>query len=113
VIIRFKYADKIPPVLRNKYFLTLAVFIIWIVFLDANNLVERYGQLSELHKLNMDREYYISKIEEDRKKLNELKTDNHNLEKFAREQYRMKKKDEDLFIVLTPREERKIRRGNN
>jgi hypothetical protein len=113
VVIRFKYADKIPPVFRNKYFLTLTIFIIWIILLDTNNLVERFRQISELHKLKNDREYYIKKIEEDRRKLNELKTDNHNLEKFAREQYKMKRKDEDLYIILTPQEDRKLRRGNN
>lgn len=113
MVIRFKYADKIPPVFRNKYFLTLTIFIIWIILLDTNNLVERFRQISELHKLKNDREYYIKKIEEDRRKLNELKTDNHNLEKFAREQYKMKRKDEDLYIILTPQEDRKIRRGNN
>jgi cell division protein FtsB len=113
VVIRFKYADKIPPFLRNKYFLTLTIFIIWIVLLDTNNLVGRYRQISELQKLNKDKEYYIRKIDEDYRKLNELKTDDHNLEKFAREQYKMKKKNEDLYIVLTPQEDRKIRNGNN
>jgi cell division protein DivIC len=113
VVIRFKYADKIPSFLRNKYFLTLTIFVIWIILLDANNLIERYNMMSELRKLNKDKEYYMKKIEEDRRKLNELKTDNQNLEKFAREQYRMKKKDEDLYIILTPQEERKIRKGNN
>ena len=113
MVLRFKYADKIPPFLRNKYFLTLTIFIIWILLLDTNNLIERYGQISELHKLEKDKEYYTKKIEEDRRKLNELKTDNHNLEKFAREQYRMKRKDEDLYIILTPQEDRKIKKGNN
>jgi cell division protein FtsB len=113
VVIRFKYTDKIPPFLRNKYFLTLTIFIVWIVLLDTNNLVGRYRQISDLQKLNSDKEYYIKKIEEDRKKLNELKTDNHNLEKFAREQYKMKRKNEDLYIVLTPQEDRKIKRENN
>ena len=112
MVIRFKYADKIPPFLRNKYFLTLAIFFIWILLLDSNNLIQRYSQLSDLNKLKKDKEYYTQKIEEDKRKLNELKTDNHNLEKFAREQYRMKRKDEDLFIVLTPQEDRKIKRGN-
>jgi cell division protein DivIC len=113
VILKFKYADKIPPFLRNKYFLTLTIFIIWITLVDTNNLVERYSQLSDLHKLKKEREYYTQKIEQDRKKLNELKTDNHNLEKFAREQYRMKRKDEDLYIILTTQEDRKITKGNN
>jgi cell division protein FtsB len=113
VTLKFRYADKIPPFLRNKYFLTLTIFIIWILLLDTNNLIERYRQLSELRKLRSEREYYLKKIEEDRKKLNELKTDNHNLEKFAREQYKMKRKDEDLYIILTPREERKIEKNRN
>lgn len=112
MVLRFKYADKIPPVFRNKYFLTLAIFIIWLILLDSNNLVDRYRQLSDLRKLKAEKEYYIKKIEADRSKLNELKTDNHNLEKFAREQYRMKKKDEDLYIVMTRQEDRKLKRGN-
>ena len=113
MVIKFKYADKIPPVFRNKYFLTIAVFIIWISLLDTNNLIDRYRQMSELRKLKREREYYINKIEGDKRKLNELKTDNDNLEKFAREQYLMKKKDEDLYIVLTPKEERKMKREKN
>jgi cell division protein FtsB len=113
MVLRFKYADKIPPIFRNKYFLTLVIFIVWLTLFDTNNLIERYQLLRDLHKLKQDREYYTKKIEEDKRKLNELKTDNDNLEKFAREQYRMKKKDEDLYIVVTPAEDRKIRKGNN
>jgi cell division protein FtsB len=69
--------------------------------------------MSELGRLKQEREYYIKKIEEDKRKLNELKTDNDNLEKFAREQYRMKRKDEDLYIVLTPQEDRKLKKDKN
>jgi len=113
VNLRFKYADKIPSFLRNKYLLTITIFVIWILLLDTNNLIERYRQLRELRKLETEREYYTKKIEEDRRKLNELKTDDNNLEKFAREQYKMKRKDEDLYIVLTPQEERKILQSKN
>jgi cell division protein DivIC len=112
-MIRFNLYDKIPKPLRNKYILTIAVFIIWIMLFDSNNLIARYKEMRELHKLKIDREYYVNRIETDRKKLHELKTDNHNLEKFAREQYRMKKPDEDLYIILTPQEERQINRKNN
>jgi cell division protein DivIC len=110
VVLRFRYADKIPSFLRNKYFLTLTIFIVWITLLDTNNLIERYSQISELRKLRAEREYYLKKIDEEKSKLNELKTDNDNLEKFAREQYKMKRKDEDLYIVLTPQEERNVKK---
>jgi cell division protein DivIC len=112
VVLKFRYADKIPQFLRNKYFLTITIFIVWITLLDTNNLIDRYRQISELRKLRHEKEYYQKKIKDEKGKLNELKTDNHNLEKFAREQYKMKKKDEDLYIVLTPQEDRNIRKKN-
>jgi cell division protein FtsB len=110
--LRFNIKDKVPPFLRNKYLLTVIIFVVWVTLLDSNNLIARYKEMRELHKLKIDREYYIKRIEEDKRKLHELKTDNKNLEKFAREQYRMKKPDEDLYIILTPAEDRKIARKN-
>jgi cell division protein FtsB len=112
MVIRLNFKDKIPAIFRNKYVLTIIIFIVWVTLLDSNNLITRYKEMSELRKLKIDREYYIKRIEDDRRKLHELKTDNHNLEKFAREQYRMKKPDEDLYIILTPSEDRKITRNN-
>ena len=105
--------DKIPPFLRNKYILTIVVFFVWLLLFDSNNLFARFKELKELRKLRSEKEYYVKRIEADRRKLYELKTDNQNLEKFAREQYKMKKPDEDLYIILTPEEERRINRRNN
>jgi cell division protein DivIC len=112
MIIRLKFIEKLPSVFRNKYVLTIIIFVIWVTLLDSNNLITRFREMRELHKLRIDREYYIQRIEDDKQKLHELKTDNHNLEKFAREQYHMKKSDEDLYIILTPSEDRKINRQN-
>ena len=108
--IRFKIIEKLPPVLRNKYVLTILIFLLWILLFDSNNLISRYKEMRELKKLRADREYYLNRIEEDKRKLHELKTDNHNLEKFAREQYRMKKNNEDLYIIMSPRESRQAER---
>jgi cell division protein DivIC len=110
MIIRFKFIEKIPPVLRNKYVLTIIIFLIWLLLLDSNNLISRYKEIRNLRRLRSEREYYIQHIEEDRRKLHELKTDDRNLEKFAREQYQMKKPDEDLYIIITPSEDREITR---
>jgi cell division protein DivIC len=112
-MLRFKFLDKVPPIFKNKYILTILIFLIWILLLDTNNLIARYKEIRELHKLRNEKEYYTKKIEIDKRKLKELKTDDQNLEKFAREQYHMKKSDEDLYIILTPQEDRKITRKNN
>ncbi|MBA7513551.1 hypothetical protein ES705_05567 [subsurface metagenome] len=86
--------------LKNKFVLVAIVFIIWICFLDENNLLERVQNIRELKQLEVDKEYYIKKITEDTQRLNELRTDNDNLEKFAREQYLMKKDNEDVFVIV-------------
>jgi cell division protein DivIC len=111
--ISFRIIENLPAAFRNKYVLTVLIFFLWILLCDSNNLISRYKDLRTLHKLRNEKEYYLLKIEEDKKMLHELKADDHNLEKFAREQYLMKKHDEDLFIVLTPREDRQIARKNN
>jgi cell division protein FtsB len=95
-----KFWLTILPLFKNKYALTLIVFLGWVIFFDQNNLAERMENLNQLHELEKDKMYYIEKIHIDSQKLHELKTNTRNLEKFAREQYLMKKKNEDIFIVV-------------
>lgn len=99
--------DRLPGFLRNKYIIAVILFIIWILLFDNNNLIDRFHDLKTLKQLQDDKEYYSRRIEEDRRKLNELRTNDENLEKFAREEYYMKKDDEDIFIIVTEEEENK------
>ncbi len=101
---------QLPAWMRNKYILTLLVFLLWIILLDPNNLISRVREVRYRNRLAREQEYYMERIEEDRRKLYELRTSNENLEKYAREQYRMKRPDEDLFIIVTREQERRIRR---
>ena len=91
---------KIWPWLRNKYVLTIAVFSIWMLFFDQNNAVDRLRMGSEIRQLEDDREYYLEQIQKDSTRYEELTTDQDNLEKYAREQFFMKKKNEDVFVVI-------------
>jgi len=91
---------KIWPWLRNKYVLTIAVFSIWMLFFDQNNAVDRINMSSEIRQLEEDREYYLEQIQKDSARLSELTTNKENLEKYAREQFLMKKSNEDVFVVV-------------
>ena len=55
---------------------------------------------SEIRQLEDDREFYLEQIKKDSARLHELTTDKENLEKYAREQFLMKKKNEDVFVVI-------------
>jgi cell division protein FtsB len=86
--------------LRNKFVITALAFFVWLLLFDQNNLAERRKSTSEYNQLLQEKGYYVQKIEEDRNRINELKTNTENLEKFAREQYLMKKDNEDIFIIV-------------
>ena len=93
-------ARKILLKLKNRYALTIIVMIVWVLFFDNNNIFpDRIKLLSKNKKLKKNIEYYQNEIIKDTKKMNELKTNDDNLEKFAREQYLMKKPNEDIFII--------------
>ena len=95
-----QFLRKIWPWLKNKYVLTITIFAVWILFFDQNNLVDRMKMSSEIRQLEADREYYLEEIEKDSARLHELTTDRDNLEKYAREQFFMKKPNEDVFVIV-------------
>ena len=92
--------SRIGKALRNKYILTALIFLAWLLLFDQNNLAERRKSTAEYDQLLEERAYYLQKIEDDRNRINELKTNTDNLEKFAREQYLMKKDNEDIFVIV-------------
>jgi cell division protein DivIC len=91
---------KIPPFLRNKYFLTGLAFIIWITFLDRNNFVSQYKYRKELKGLKNERQFYLDEIRRDSISLQKLATDSTESERIAREKYNMKRDSEDIFIIV-------------
>ena len=91
---------KILERLKNKYIIATAVFLLWILFFDQNNLLNRCSDMRNLRAMKAQKEYYEQKIENDIQRTHELETDDENLEKFAREQYLMKKENEDVFVIV-------------
>ena len=93
------YLKYVKPSWGNKYILVLALFAAWMVFFDENDLLSRFKYDQKIKKLNNEIAYYEKEIEQSTRKKNELQLNNETLEKFAREQYLMKKANEDIFII--------------
>ncbi|ULQ56156.1 septum formation initiator family protein [Flavihumibacter rivuli] len=91
---------KLPSFLKNKYLLTLAGFCIWMVFFDDRDVITTHFRYKkELRQLEESKEYYQGQLTATRAELDKLQTDPALLEKYAREKYRMKRDNEDLFVV--------------
>ena len=94
------FIEKIPSWLRNKYVLCALVFVVWIVFFDDRDIITTHFRYKkELNSLEDSKQYYEKQIAATRAELSKLKSDPASLEKYAREQDRMKKDNEDLYII--------------
>lgn len=91
--------EKVYKIFKNKYFVILILFLIWISVFDRNNLVRTFKTMSKVTKLLEQKAYYQHQIEETKRVKYELFNNTKNLEKFAREQYFMKKDGEEIFII--------------
>lgn len=95
---------KIPPYIKNFYFIISVVFVFWMLFIDSNDLYSQYKKRRKLAELEQRKAYYSMKIKEVEKDREELLSNSELLEKFAREKYLMKKETEDLYILEYPEE---------
>ena len=97
---RLKSEGRFYNLLKNKYFIVILIFVVWMVFFDENNLVAHHRNKKRLSALKSQKEYYIEKIAEDNQKIEELRSGQNNLEKYAREQFFMSRPDEDVFMIV-------------
>ena len=84
---------------KHKYLITIVIFLAIIVFLDENNLINRFQHKNEIRLMKEEIEEYRKQFDEDTERLKELTDNPEGLEKIAREKYLMKKPNEDIFIL--------------
>ena len=90
----------ILPVIRNKYFLVTFGVLIWVLCFDKNDLLSQMDLTRQVNKLRAEKKYFTDEIKNNKRDLEELKTNPKNLEKFARENYLMKKDDEVIYVIV-------------
>jgi cell division protein FtsB len=67
-------------------------------FFDTNSFLIQKELQSQIESLEAEKKYLEEEIEKDRKALKNLSSD-EAMEKFARERYFLKKKNEAVFII--------------
>ncbi|GAB2622941.1 hypothetical protein GCM10026987_20360 [Belliella aquatica] len=71
-----------------------------MIFIDSNDIFSQFKLSTKVRELENQKEYLLerkAKIKQDRE---ELMSNYELLEKFARERYLMKKKTEDLYVII-------------
>jgi len=84
--------------INNFYFWFFVVFILWMFFLDGNDVLNQIRMRQTLEDLKAEKEYYskqIDLLETKKAQINDAKS----LEGIAREKYLMTKEGEDVYVV--------------
>lgn len=83
---------------KHKYILVVLFFLCIILVLDENSMIRRVTQKRQINALKRELLKYQNQIDEGEKMLMELETDSLLKEHLAREKYKMRRSDEDVFI---------------
>jgi hypothetical protein len=91
--------DRIPPFMKNKFVLTGLAFFTYLLFFDSVDIPTQFKLHRHLRQLNHQTEYYRELIEKDKLEYASTFSSIDQMEKYAREEYKMKRPEEDLFII--------------
>lgn len=85
-------------IITNMYVMVFTVFVVWMLFFDTNNLMIHLELRKQVKKLEKDAQFLREEISKDKKTIEKL-SDPKELEKFAREHYYLKKKNEEIYLI--------------
>ncbi len=96
-----------PPVLRfarkflfNKYFITITAFLVWMIFFDSTSFLVINDLNQEIRQYEKQLQYYKDEYAKNDQFYKRLMYNKDEKEKFARENYFMKKPNEEIFILV-------------
>ena len=90
---------KALKIVGNKYFLTAVAFVAWSLYFDQNDWMSQRQRQKELNGLKNNIAYLNSEINKMSTERDALLTDRSKLEQYARENYRMKHDNEDVYVI--------------
>jgi len=92
--------EVLKRIFGNFYVVIGIAFLVWLTFFDSNDLYTQLKQTAKLKGLEDEKVFYTEMIEEVRIDREELLSNDDLLEKFARENYLMKKPEEDIYVIV-------------
>lgn len=84
---------------KKLYLVFFLVVLIWVLFFDQSNLFQLYKLKQEKASLEKEMEFYSQEVEVMRLNRERLHSNEELLEAYARETYRMKKDNEDVYVI--------------
>ncbi len=90
---------KVKNIKGLKYWIATAVFVVVILFIDPNNLLVTFKLGRQVHSLHEEERELAEAIVQDSINNARLKDNIDAIEHYGRENYYMKRSNEDIFVI--------------
>ncbi len=91
--------ERFLLLIRNKYLIAGLAFVVWMCFFDRYDISTQYSYHKEEAKLRSEKEYYESETVRIEKAIVDVQKNQTEIQRIARERYKMKKDNEDVYII--------------
>lgn len=99
-IISEKKKYSLKALFLNKYAITIFLFLVWMIFFDNASWLVIRNLDREINQHEKQLEFYTSEFEKNNNFYKKLMYNKSEKEKFARENYFMKRSNEEIFILV-------------
>ncbi|MBR5778273.1 MAG: hypothetical protein IKY22_07435 [Bacteroidales bacterium] len=90
---------KLYNIFKNKYVIFILIVLVWGFFIDDNGIKTSLVLNGKKKELQEEKLFLQEKITQDSANIEMFKNNLSEYEKYGRENYYMKRQDEDIFIV--------------
>lgn len=91
--------ERFINTIRNQYLIAGVAFLVWMCFFDRYDIATQYNFQTEKTKLEQEKEYYTNEIESISQSIKDVQYNQSEIQRIAREKYKMKKDQEDVYII--------------
>lgn len=91
--------ERLLSLIKNKFFIAGLAFVVWMCFFDRYDMATQYNYQQEKSKLENEKEFYVTEIVKIEKAIKDVQFNHSEIERIARERYKMKKENEDIYVI--------------
>ncbi len=95
----FCVMERIVSLVKNRFLISGVAFLIWMFFFDRYDVATQIGYQQERNKLEQEKAFYSSETENIEKAIKDAQYNPSEIQRIAREKYKMKKANEDVYVI--------------
>lgn len=92
--------DRFISIAKNKFLIAIFAFLVWMIFFDRYDLSTQYSYQKEKSKLEYEKTFYTNEIANIEKSIKNVQYNAQEIQRIAREKYKMKKNNEDVYVIM-------------